>query len=84
MEAVNPVLQSAIIDKYGRPFAEKTQKIVENLDMTVEKQDVVVEKQDQLGDKVKDVINNLDRAGGGFRNAFEKSSSGLKELTGGF
>ena len=82
--AVNPVLQSAIVDKYGRPFAEKTQKIVENLDLTVEKQDVVVEKQDQIGDKVKDVLSNLEGSGGNLGKAFGKSADGLKELTFGF
>lgn len=82
--AVNPVLQSAIVDKYGKPFAEKTQQIVENLDMTVEKQDVVVEKQDQIGDKVKDVLSNLEGSGGNLGKAFGKSADGLKELTFGF
>ena len=82
--AVNPALQSAIVDKYGKPFAEKTQQIVENLDMTVEKQDVVVEKQDQIGDKVKDVLSNLEGSGGNLGKAFGKSADGLKELTFGF
>lgn len=84
MEAVNPVLQSAIVDKYGKPFAQRTQKIVENLDITVEKQDVVIEKQEQIGKKVKNVINNLDTAGGNFNDAFSRSSDGLKELSMGF
>ena len=84
MEAVSSVLQSSIVDKYGKPFAQKTQKIVENLDMTVEKQDVVVEKQEQIGDKVKNVINTLDKAGGNFNDAFSRSSDGLKELSMGF
>jgi hypothetical protein len=84
MEAVNPVLQSAILDKYGKPFAEKTQKIVENLDMTVEKQDVVVEKQDKLGDKIKEVVSNFEGAGTNFSDAFSRSSDGIKELSMGF
>ena len=84
MEAVNPVLQSAIVDKYGKPFAEKTQKIVENLDMTVEKQDVVVEKQDKLGDKIKEVVSNFEGAGTNFSDAFSRSSDGIKELSMGF
>lgn len=82
--AVNPQLQSAVLDKFARPFADKTQNIVENLDMTVEKQDVVVEKQDKLGDKVKDVVSNLEGAGGNFSDAFSRSSDGLKELSMGF
>ena len=84
MEAVNPVIQSAIVDKYGKPFAQKTQKIVEQLDVTVEKQEVVIEKQNKIGDKVKNVINTLDRAGGNFNDAFSRSSDGLKELSMGF
>ena len=82
--AVNPALQSAIVDKYGKPFAQKTQQIVENLDMTVEKQDIVIEKQDQLGDKVKDVISNIQGTGVNFSDAFSRSSDGLKELSMGF
>ena len=81
MEAVSPVLQSAIVDKFGKPFAERTQKIVENLDITVEKQDVVVEKQDELGDKIKKVSRSLDTD---FKGAFSKSADGIKELTFGF
>ena len=84
MEAVSSVLQSSIVDKYGKPFAQKTQKIVENLDMTVEKQDVVVEKQDEIGKKVKNVINNLDKSSSNFSDAFTRSSDGLKELSMGF
>ena len=81
MEAVSSVLQSSIVDKYGKPFAQKTQKIVENLDMTVEKQDVVVEKQDEIGKKVKNVINKLDKSSSNFSDAFTRSSDGLKELS---
>lgn len=81
MEAVSPVLQSAIVDKFGKPFAERTQKIVENLDITVEKQETVVEKQDELGDKIKKVSRSLDTD---FKGAFSKSADGIKELTFGF
>lgn len=81
MEGVNPVLQSAIVDKYGKPFAEKTQKIVENLDLTVEKQEIVIEKQDEIGKATKKVMRNFEVDMGG---AFARSSDGIKELTGGF
>jgi hypothetical protein len=82
--AVNPQLQSAVLDKFARPFADKTRQITENLDLSVEKQDVVIEKQDKLGDKVKDVVSNLEGAGGNFSDAFSRSSDGLKELSMGF
>jgi len=81
MEAVNPVLQSAIVDKYGQPFAQKTQKIVEQLDVTVEKQEIVIEKQDEIGKATKKVMRNFEFDMGG---AFARSSDGIKELTGGF
>lgn len=82
--AVNPQLQSAVLDKFAKPFADKTQKITENLDLSVEKQDVVIEKQDKIGDKVKRVISNLERAGDGMKGAFGRSADGLKELSMGF
>jgi len=82
--AVNPQLQSAVLDKFARPFADKTRQITDNLDVSVEKQDVVIEKQDKIGDKVKKVISNLERAGDGMKGAFGRSADGLKELSMGF
>lgn len=82
--AVNPQLQSAVLDKFARPFADKTRQITDNLDLSVEKQDVVIEKQDKIGDKVKKVISNLERAGDGIKGAFGRSADGLKELSMGF
>lgn len=82
--AVNPALQSAILDKFGNPFGQATQKIVENMDMTVEKQEIVIEKQDEIGKKTKEVISNLEGSSVDFNAAFSRSSDGIKELTGGF
>lgn len=79
--AVNPQLQSAILDKFGNPFGQATQKIVENMDLTVDKQEVLVEKQDTVNDKVKQVINKLDGAGDGMSNALGRASDGIKELS---
>ena len=81
MEAVSSVLQSSIVDKYGKPFAQRTQKIVEQLDVTVEKQEIVIEKQDEIGKATKKVMRNFEVEMGG---AFARSSDGIKELTGGF
>lgn len=79
--AINPTLQSAILDKFGNPFGQATQKIVENMDLTVDKQEVLVEKQDTVNDKVKQVISNLDDAGGKMSGALGKASDGIKELS---
>jgi len=81
MEAVSSVLQSSIVDKYGKPFAQRTQKIVEQLDVTVEKQEIVIEKQDEIGKATKKVMRSFEVDMGG---AFARSSDGIKELTGGF
>ena len=81
---INPALQSAVLDKFGNPFGQATQKIVENMDMTVEKQEIVIEKQDEIGKKTKEVISNLEGSSVDFNAAFSRSSDGIKELTGGF
>lgn len=79
MEAVNPALQSAVLDKFAKPFANKTAKIVDNLDTTIEKQDIVVEKQDDIGKKIKKVVSDIESSG--IKDAFARSSDGIKELS---
>ena len=84
MEAVNPVLQSAILDKFGKPFAQKSAEIVDKMDLTADKQDVVIEKQNTLTDAIKDVVSSIKDSTQNIKASFGKASDGIKELSFGF